>query len=192
MCNDKFESFSNFFYRSRHQIQKFVRIGYPMQYFTTTLLLDPDKLNLSGVQDKVEYPSLPSPFPHCQYISLPSYKLGLILTLKRSIHYYQSTIHQPSQLPLSFYFTQVHSRISIVQSLQQFNLNIFQDEKNQVLTTNVWFDHEWYDELLKWDPNEFGGIVSLQIPCDKIWLPDIVLYNRQIILRLILPLYRLY
>ena len=170
--------FPKFFQISRHQIQKFVRIGYPVQYFTTTLLLDPNKLNLSGVQDKVEYPSLPSPFPHCQYISLPSYKLGLILTLKRSIHYYQSTIHQPSQLPLSFYFTQVHSRISIVQSLQQFNLNIFQDEKNQVLTTNVWFDHEWYDELLKWDPNEFGGIVSLQIPCDKIWLPDIVLYNR--------------
>ena len=66
----------------------------------------------------------------------------------------------------------------IVQSLQKFNKIIFQDEKNQVLTTNVWFDHEWYDELLKWDPNDFGGIVSLQIPCDKIWLPDIVLYNR--------------
>lgn len=53
-----------------------------------------------------------------------------------------------------------------------------QDEKNQVLTTNVWFDHEWQDELLIWDPDNFGGINKLRIPCDKIWLPDIVLYNR--------------
>ena len=55
---------------------------------------------------------------------------------------------------------------------------MLQDEKNQVLTTNVWFDQEWHDELLKWDPKDFGGIEKLQIPCDKLWLPDIVLYNR--------------
>ena len=58
------------------------------------------------------------------------------------------------------------------------NQHFWQDEKNQVLTTNVWFDHEWHDELLKWDPEKFGGIDMLRIPCDKIWLPDIVLYNR--------------
>ena len=42
----------------------------------------------------------------------------------------------------------------------------------------MWFDHEWDDDLLKWDPADFGGIEKLQIPCDKLWLPDIVLYNR--------------
>ncbi|KAK0422424.1 hypothetical protein QR680_007564 [Steinernema hermaphroditum] len=56
--------------------------------------------------------------------------------------------------------------------------NIFDmDEKNQVLTINVWLDQEWKDELLRWDPKEFGGIESIRIPCDLIWLPDIVLYN---------------
>uniref|UniRef100_F1KVU9 Neuronal acetylcholine receptor subunit alpha-10 n=1 Tax=Ascaris suum TaxID=6253 RepID=F1KVU9_ASCSU len=56
--------------------------------------------------------------------------------------------------------------------------NIFEmDEKNQVLTINVWLDQEWKDELLRWDPKEFGGIQSIRIPCDLIWLPDIVLYN---------------
>ncbi|EFO23786.1 hypothetical protein LOAG_04698 [Loa loa] len=56
--------------------------------------------------------------------------------------------------------------------------NIFDmDEKNQVLTINVWLDQEWKDELLVWDPNEFGGIESVRVPCDLIWLPDIVLYN---------------
>lgn len=56
--------------------------------------------------------------------------------------------------------------------------NIFDmDEKNQVLTINVWLDQEWKDELLVWDPKEFGGIESVRVPCDLIWLPDIVLYN---------------
>ena len=54
----------------------------------------------------------------------------------------------------------------------------FQDEKNQVMTTNVWLDQEWRDELLVWDPKDFGGIDRIRIPCDRIWLPDIVLYNK--------------
>ncbi|MCP9260160.1 hypothetical protein DINM_003342 [Dirofilaria immitis] len=58
--------------------------------------------------------------------------------------------------------------------------NIFDmDEKNQVLTINVWLDQEWKDELLVWDPKEFDGIESIRVPCDLIWLPDIVLYNKQ-------------
>uniref|UniRef100_A0A914DDF4 Neurotransmitter-gated ion-channel ligand-binding domain-containing protein n=1 Tax=Acrobeloides nanus TaxID=290746 RepID=A0A914DDF4_9BILA len=57
--------------------------------------------------------------------------------------------------------------------------NLFDlDEKKQVLTINVWLDQEWKDELLRWDPKEFGGIESLRIPCDLIWLPDLVLYNK--------------
>ncbi|XP_069172204.1 neuronal acetylcholine receptor subunit alpha-10-like isoform X2 [Procambarus clarkii] len=51
------------------------------------------------------------------------------------------------------------------------------DEKNQVLTTNVWLDQEWVDELLKWDKNDYNGLETIRLPCQKIWLPDIVLYN---------------
>ncbi|VDN82010.1 unnamed protein product [Brugia pahangi] len=57
--------------------------------------------------------------------------------------------------------------------------NTVVDEKNQVLTINVWLDQEWKDELLVWDPKKFGGIKSVRVPCDLIWLPDIVLYNKQ-------------
>ena len=46
------------------------------------------------------------------------------------------------------------------------------------MTTNVWLDQEWYDELLKWDPMDYGNITHIRIPCDEIWLPDIVLYNK--------------
>lgn len=52
------------------------------------------------------------------------------------------------------------------------------DEKNQVLTVNVWLDQEWHDERLVWDNiSEFSNINILRIPCDLIWVPDIVLYN---------------
>lgn len=51
------------------------------------------------------------------------------------------------------------------------------DEVNQVLTTNVWIEQEWEDERLKWNPRDYNGLEKVRIPCDKIWLPDIVLYN---------------
>ncbi|KAK3097285.1 hypothetical protein FSP39_008356 [Pinctada imbricata] len=51
------------------------------------------------------------------------------------------------------------------------------DERNQVLTINVWLDQEWHDEKLKWDPKEYNGLTVLRIPCALLWLPDIVLYN---------------
>ena len=46
------------------------------------------------------------------------------------------------------------------------------------MTTNVWLDQEWNDKLLSWNPDDFNGIQRIRIPCDKIWLPDIVLYNK--------------
>ncbi|XP_064608997.1 neuronal acetylcholine receptor subunit alpha-10-like [Liolophura sinensis] len=51
------------------------------------------------------------------------------------------------------------------------------DEVNQVLTTNVWIEQQWIDERLKWNPKDYNGLEIMRIPCDKIWLPDIVLYN---------------
>ncbi|XP_013393012.1 neuronal acetylcholine receptor subunit non-alpha-2 isoform X2 [Lingula anatina] len=51
------------------------------------------------------------------------------------------------------------------------------DEVNQVLTTNVWLEQEWVDERLKWNPADYNNLVVMRMPCEKIWLPDIVLYN---------------
>ncbi|XP_050402297.1 neuronal acetylcholine receptor subunit alpha-10 isoform X2 [Patella vulgata] len=51
------------------------------------------------------------------------------------------------------------------------------DEVNQVLTINVWLEQEWEDERLLWEPSDYNGLEVLRIPCEKIWLPDIVLYN---------------
>ncbi|CAI5455681.1 unnamed protein product [Caenorhabditis angaria] len=51
------------------------------------------------------------------------------------------------------------------------------DEVNQVLTTNLWLEMQWFDHRLIWDPVKYGNIRKLHIPVDQIWIPDILLYN---------------
>ncbi|NWS56544.1 ACHA6 protein, partial [Chunga burmeisteri] len=38
----------------------------------------------------------------------------------------------------------------------------------------------WNDYKLQWDPREYDGIESVRVPADKIWKPDIVLYNNAV------------
>lgn len=65
------------------------------------------------------------------------------------------------------------------------------------MTTNVWVEQvnsrsftsnmhdvrrnllqEWNDYKLKWNPDDYGGVETLHVPSEHIWLPDIVLYNK--------------
>ncbi|XP_001506577.1 neuronal acetylcholine receptor subunit alpha-4 isoform X1 [Ornithorhynchus anatinus] len=65
--------------------------------------------------------------------------------------------------------------------LVRFGLSIAQlidvDEKNQMMTTNVWVKQEWHDYKLRWDPQDYENVTSIRIPSELIWRPDIVLYN---------------
>lgn len=40
------------------------------------------------------------------------------------------------------------------------------------------FDQEWIDYKLRWNPDKYGGITSIRVPSENIWLPDIVLYEK--------------
>ncbi|XP_038855285.1 neuronal acetylcholine receptor subunit alpha-5 [Salvelinus namaycush] len=51
------------------------------------------------------------------------------------------------------------------------------DEKNQLMTTNVWMKQEWLDMKLRWNPDDYLGITNIRVPSDSIWIPDIVLYD---------------
>ncbi|XP_077187482.1 neuronal acetylcholine receptor subunit alpha-2 isoform X2 [Paroedura picta] len=51
------------------------------------------------------------------------------------------------------------------------------DEKNQMMTTNVWLKQEWNDYKLQWNPADFDNVTSIRVPSEMIWIPDIVLYN---------------
>uniref|UniRef100_A0A3B3T3K0 Cholinergic receptor nicotinic beta 4 subunit n=1 Tax=Paramormyrops kingsleyae TaxID=1676925 RepID=A0A3B3T3K0_9TELE len=64
--------------------------------------------------------------------------------------------------------------IKLLVSLAQL---ISVNEREQIMTTNVWLTQDWVDYRLSWDPSKFDGIDKLRIPSRHVWLPDIVLYN---------------
>ncbi|XP_031722254.1 cholinergic receptor, nicotinic, alpha 11 [Anarrhichthys ocellatus] len=51
------------------------------------------------------------------------------------------------------------------------------DEKNQVLTTNMWLRMGWFDHYLQWNQSEHPGVKNLRFTTDQVWTPDILLYN---------------
>lgn len=56
----------------------------------------------------------------------------------------------------------------------------FQNEKNQIMKSNVWLRFIWTDYQLQWDEADYGGIGVLRLPPDKVWKPDIVLFNKYV------------
>ncbi|XP_023129721.2 neuronal acetylcholine receptor subunit alpha-7 [Amphiprion ocellaris] len=51
------------------------------------------------------------------------------------------------------------------------------DEKNQVLTTNIWLQLYWTDFYLQWNTSDYPGVANVRFPDNQIWRPDILLYN---------------
>ncbi|XP_028040469.1 neuronal acetylcholine receptor subunit alpha-7-like isoform X1 [Bombyx mandarina] len=54
------------------------------------------------------------------------------------------------------------------------------DEKNQLLITNIWLSLEWNDYNLRWNESEYGGVKDLRITPNKLWKPDVLMYNRYV------------
>lgn len=51
------------------------------------------------------------------------------------------------------------------------------DETKDIATFHTYERYLWKDFYLQWNPSDFGGIDQMRIPIDKIWKPDIMLYN---------------
>ncbi|ELU14906.1 hypothetical protein CAPTEDRAFT_227821 [Capitella teleta] len=49
--------------------------------------------------------------------------------------------------------------------------------KEQYLSIIVYFNFAWYDELLSWIPEDYGGVQKLHLKNSQIWIPDILPYN---------------
>jgi hypothetical protein len=45
-------------------------------------------------------------------------------------------------------------------------------EKEQIIIVNVYLDHEWSDDRLKWNPIENDNISLLRVNSELIWVPD--------------------
>ncbi|XP_063097838.1 acetylcholine receptor subunit epsilon isoform X2 [Cavia porcellus] len=55
--------------------------------------------------------------------------------------------------------------------------SLLQNEKEETLTTNVWIGIDWQDYRLNYSKDDFGGVESLRVPSNHVWLPEIVLEN---------------
>ncbi|KAK6051578.1 Neurotransmitter-gated ion-channel ligand binding domain protein [Cooperia oncophora] len=69
----------------------------------------------------------------------------------------------------------------IVKIALQLVLLINVDEKDQVMHTNVWLTLKWHDFQMRWNPVKYGEIRQIRVQPDKVWLPDIVLFNKYVV-----------
>ncbi|XP_042823725.1 acetylcholine receptor subunit epsilon isoform X5 [Panthera tigris] len=51
------------------------------------------------------------------------------------------------------------------------------NEKEETLTTSIWIGIDWQDYRLNFSKDDFGGIETLRVPSELVWLPEIVLEN---------------
>lgn len=40
---------------------------------------------------------------------------------------------------------------------------MFKNLKNQIMTTNVWVEQEWIDYKLKWEPEDYGKLIGIDL-----------------------------
>ena len=56
-------------------------------------------------------------------------------------------------------------------------VNYMNMDDQGVLDLKLWLRIMWKDERLAWNPEEYGGVKQLNVPSDKVWMPDVVCFN---------------
>ena len=51
------------------------------------------------------------------------------------------------------------------------------DERKQLIKLKLWLRMKWINELLKWDPQKWGGTNEIKVDPNLLWKPDIIDYN---------------
>ncbi|XP_052102779.1 neuronal acetylcholine receptor subunit alpha-10-like isoform X3 [Mytilus californianus] len=51
------------------------------------------------------------------------------------------------------------------------------NEPDQIIKLNLWIRLRWIDCLLTWNPSDYDNITDLIVPFDKVWTPDITIYD---------------
>ena len=49
-------------------------------------------------------------------------------------------------------------------------LQIDLDEKYQELISTAWIEMTWFDDRLKWNPDDYDGITEITVDVDRIWV----------------------
>uniref|UniRef100_A0AC35U9N3 Neur_chan_LBD domain-containing protein n=1 Tax=Rhabditophanes sp. KR3021 TaxID=114890 RepID=A0AC35U9N3_9BILA len=59
----------------------------------------------------------------------------------------------------------------------QLILLINVQEKEQIMQTNIWITLRWNDRNLVWNPTDYSDIKEVRVAPDRMWTPEIVLFN---------------
>jgi len=118
--------------------------------------------------------SLPEPYQECKtFEECKSGKETFLLNLvKHLLEQYKQ--HNPSKAERPV--VEYADVINVEYGLGLINL-IDYDESTHIMKVVAWDKFKWYDVLLQWDPENWGGITEIRLPADAIWHPDITLYN---------------
>ncbi|XP_072165243.1 neuronal acetylcholine receptor subunit alpha-6-like [Diadema setosum] len=66
--------------------------------------------------------------------------------------------------------------VQVFHEIVPFHIISF-EEVLQKLKISIWIREGWFDEFLTWDPAEFNGTKDVRIFVDRLWQPDILLYE---------------
>ncbi|XP_061185464.1 neuronal acetylcholine receptor subunit beta-4-like [Saccostrea echinata] len=53
------------------------------------------------------------------------------------------------------------------------------EEQLQYISFYAWFNVQWEDEFLTWNETENSGIEMIVVPFQKVWVPDLSIYNSE-------------
>ena len=59
---------------------------------------------------------------------------------------------------LDFDWSLKTNALSKINPLFSFQQIVDLDEKNQIMTSNIWLELNWVDDALTWNASEYGGI----------------------------------
>ena len=51
------------------------------------------------------------------------------------------------------------------------------NEKDQIVTSSIWIRQIWTNQIMTWDKEAYGNISTINTDPDRIWKPDLYLYN---------------
>lgn len=72
--------------------------------------------------------------------------------------------------------------LPVNENLWQLFEPLFDYQQNKfpffLIMLNLCLFQVWSDYQLQWDEADYGGIGVLRLPPDKVWKPDIVLFNK--------------
>ncbi|VDI60543.1 Hypothetical predicted protein [Mytilus galloprovincialis] len=73
-------------------------------------------------------------------------------------------------------YCQGHEQVNVTMDLAIRQL-IDMNEPDQIIKLNLWIRLRWMDCLLTWNPSDYDNITDLIVPFDKVWTPDITIYD---------------